>query len=382
MAVRVEGFTITRYSYPADRVIGDSQVRFDYHYLATLELHADRGLTGIGFFLQPSPALPSRSELIRIFEAEFGAGLIGETVASNLHRQSRPRGGNQRAASYRMDQAIDQALWDLHAQELGLPLWRLLGGSSPRVQAYASGLDFNLTHDEAAAFFAAAKRVGFSRFKIKVGHPEIDWDLTRLRTIWNALDRQGVLMVDSNEAWSAKETIHRLHVYKDEGFNVVWMEDPCLRDDFEALARVASEVPFAHVVTGEYLGLREKRKLIEAGGAEILNTHGMISQSLKAAWLASEYGIPVTFGNTPMELGVHMAAALPEVRWMEYSFQSHNSLLETPVAFDGDVAIAPNRPGLGLRMSADVARFRHDELSEDPPVDSSDRPAPRLDWRP
>ncbi len=381
MAARIEGFTITRYSYPADRVIGDSQVRFDYHYQGTLELHAEGGLTGIGFFGQPTPALPSRRELTRIFEAELGPGLIGETVASRLHRQTRPRGGNQRAASFRMGQAVDQALWDLHAQELGLPLWRLLGGRDPRVEAYASGLDFNLSHDDAAAFFQAAAQQGFSRFKIKVGHPEIDWDLERLRTIWRDLRGNSVLMIDANEAWTAKETIHRLHVFKQEGFDVVWMEDPCLRDDFEALARVTREVPFAHVVTGEYLDLRGKRKLIEAGGADILNTHGVISHSLKAAWLAGEYGIPVTFGNTPMELGVHMAAALPEVRWMEYSFQNHNGLLEEPVRFENGVAIAPDRPGLGLRMSEEAKRFAHDEIADDPPVDSLERPAAPLNWR-
>ncbi|MEO1020541.1 MAG: enolase C-terminal domain-like protein, partial [Pseudomonadota bacterium] len=190
-----------------------------------------------------------------------------------------------------------------------------------------------------------------------------------------------VLMIDSNEAWSAKETIHRLHVFKQEGFDVVWMEDPCLRDDFEALARVSREVPFAQVVTGEYLNLREKRKLIEAGAAEILNTHAMISHSLKAAWLAGEYGIPVTFGNTPMELGVHMAAALPEVRWMEYSFQNHNGLLEEPVRFKNGVAIAPDRTGLGLRIAAEAKRFQHDEISDDPPVDSTEQPSAPLDWR-
>ena len=69
--------------------------------------------------------------------------------------------------------AIDLALWDLRAKgEFGLPLYRLLGGTEPRVRAYASGLDFNLSLDEACAFFAEAGRQGFTAFKVKVGHPE------------------------------------------------------------------------------------------------------------------------------------------------------------------------------------------------------------------
>ena len=51
---------------------------------------------------------------------------------------------------------------------LGLPLYKLLGGSRKRVPAYASGLEFHLTDDEVAAFYAGARTAGFSTFKVKV----------------------------------------------------------------------------------------------------------------------------------------------------------------------------------------------------------------------
>ena len=36
--------------------------------------------------------------------------------------------------------AIDQALWDMAARRAGVPLWRHLGGTTPRVRVYASGI--------------------------------------------------------------------------------------------------------------------------------------------------------------------------------------------------------------------------------------------------
>jgi L-alanine-DL-glutamate epimerase-like enolase superfamily enzyme len=66
----------------------------------------------------------------------------------------------------------------------------------------------------------------------------------------------------------------------------------------------------------------------------------------------------VSLGNTFLEMGVHLAAALPEVDWLEYSFQNYNHLAEAPIRFEHGHAIAPERPGHGLALSA-AARTLH-----------------------
>jgi L-alanine-DL-glutamate epimerase-like enolase superfamily enzyme len=117
------------------------------------------------------------------------------------------------------------------------------------------------------------------------------------------------------------------------------------------LARVSAEVPFTSVNTGEYLDLRGKRQLMEHHAVEILNVHGHISQVMHAAWLASEYGIPISLGNTTCEIGVHLAAALPEVEWLENAMLGWDALASEPVRFENEYAIAPDRPGHGLTIS-------------------------------
>jgi L-alanine-DL-glutamate epimerase-like enolase superfamily enzyme len=144
-----------------------------------------------------------------------------------------------------------------------------------------------------------------------------------------------------------------------------------LRDDFDGLREVRLAVPEILVNSGEYLGLRDKRRLIEARGVDILNVHGQISDVLRAAWLAAEHGLEVSLGNTSFEIGVHLAAALPECRWMEYSFQNYDHLLAQPVERQDGFALAPDRPGHGLALSDRARR----ELAAPDVLDPGELPA-------
>ncbi len=363
----IRDFTITRYEWKRDRPIGDSQVRSEWHHAGTLELHSTSGHTGVGFFGALFYPLPPLTELERQFRRETWAGVEGQNPHAVTHRMSRPRGGNIGRGGI-FGTAINQAMWDLAAKELDMSLARLLGGTRDRVRAYASGLDFHMTTEEVCAFFADKAQRGFSAFKIKVGHPDMQWDIARIRAISGAVGPGATLMLDANEAWSPKEAIRRAHAYRDAGFDIYWYEDPCLRDDFEGLAKVCAAVPFAHINSGEYLDTHGKRQLMEHRAVDMLNVHGGINETLHAAWLAGEYGIPVTLGNTAHEIGVHLAAAIPEAIYMEMSFHNYDHMIAEPVQFENGYAIVPTRPGHGLEIS-EIART---EYAKPEPVESNE----------
>jgi L-alanine-DL-glutamate epimerase-like enolase superfamily enzyme len=351
MSVTLESYQITRFRLPLPRVIGDSQVRYDTLFIGALELRTNSDEIGLG--LMNEFALPPLAEMERFFEADIWPGLKGQPIYPLLNRLSRPRGGNIR--SHLFEEPINQALWDLFGKDVKLPLYRLLGGENNRVRVYASGLDFHLTSEQLHDFYTNAVKQGYTAFKVKVGHPDLAWDVARLREVSAVIGPQAILMADANEAWSPKEAVRALHAYRDAGINIYWIEDPCLRDDYEGLACVARDVPFAFVNSGEYLDLHGKRQLLEHRAVDILNVHGRFSDSLHAAWLASEYGIPVSLGNTTCEIGVHLAAALPEVRWLEHSLLGWDVLVSEPVRFENGYVIAPGRPGHSLSIS-EVAR--------------------------
>ena len=60
---------------------------------------------------------------------------------------------------------IEIALWDLVAKRLGVPLFRLLGGDSPTVKTYASGIN----PAGAVETVTRCREQGYNAFKLKIG---------------------------------------------------------------------------------------------------------------------------------------------------------------------------------------------------------------------
>jgi L-alanine-DL-glutamate epimerase-like enolase superfamily enzyme len=353
--MRLVEFRITRFQFARERVIGDSQVRIDAVNVAALELLDSEGRTGLGFIQSLFAPLPALPEIVRVFADEAWPTLQGQVPIGLVHRVNRQRGGNQRGYSLPFEEAIQVALWDLAAKHAGLPLHRLLGSRRDRVRAYASGLDFHLSDDDFSALFRQADSLGYRAFKIKVGHPDFDRDLHRLDLLARTVRPGALVMIDANEAWSAKEALVKLAAIRDANFELLWVEDPILRNDFEGLRQLRQAVSWTQINSGEYLDATGKRQLMLAGGTDILNVHGNVTDVMRVGWLAAELGVPVSLGNTFLEVGVHMACALPEVEWLEYSFQNLDHLVEQTMEIRAGWIHAPDRPGHGLVLS-EVAR--------------------------
>jgi L-alanine-DL-glutamate epimerase-like enolase superfamily enzyme len=356
--MQIVDYRITRMQFARDRRIGDSQIGTQEVQIAALELQGPARVTGLGFMQSLLYSLPAEAEIERIFREEAWPGLAGQEAGAVVQRVVRTRGGNTRRMSLPFEEAIQQACWDLHAKSLGLPLWRLLGGSGEPVSVYASGLDFHLSDAEFTALFARAAQLGFTAFKIKVGHPDLDRDIHRLDLLKRTVGRTATVMIDANEAWSPRQTIYSLERMHKAGHDILWVEDPTLRNDFAGLKLIRHALKGTFLNSGEYLDLQGKRKLLESEATDMLNVHGQVTDVMRIAWLAAELGIPITLGNTFLEVGVNMAIALPEVEWLEYSFQNFEHLVVQPYTLRDGKIWGSNAPGHGLELS-EIARSAH-----------------------
>jgi L-alanine-DL-glutamate epimerase-like enolase superfamily enzyme len=349
--MRVVEFRITRFQFARDRVIGDSQVRADDVHVAALELIGERGEIGLGFLQSLFHPLPAEAEIERIFREECWNLIEGKDVEALAHVVRRPRGGNLRRMTLPFEEPIQHAIWDLLAKSVDMPLWKLLGAEQRDIPAYASGLDFHLSDDDFLKLFSQAAAQGFTAFKLKVGHSDIERDLHRLALLKSVVRPESKIMVDANEAWTPKQAIRNLTLMQRAGHDIYWVEDPVLRDDFTGLKLIQSECGPTLVNAGEYLDISSKRKLLEARACDLLNVHGQVTDVMRIGWLAADIGVSLTMGNTFLELGVNMALALPGIEWLEYSFQNLEHLVEQPYEIRNGRISGSEQPGHGLVIS-------------------------------
>jgi L-alanine-DL-glutamate epimerase-like enolase superfamily enzyme len=118
---------------------------------------------------------------------------------------------------------VDLALWDLAARRRGEPLWRLLGGTSDRVEVYASGIN----PDRPEAVVAARRSAGYRAFKLKVGFDDAR-DLRNVAALRDLLGADAALMVDANQGWSLEQAERQARAL--EPYRLGWIEEPLRAD--------------------------------------------------------------------------------------------------------------------------------------------------------
>jgi L-alanine-DL-glutamate epimerase-like enolase superfamily enzyme len=329
-----------------------------------LRLESNLGHQGWGFgqtiskgtFTRPAPYIVPMPPLAEI-RADFE-----RTVWPVLHDQNpfvlllrRPA---LFAAYTALDQAIRMALWDLMAQSAGLPLYQFLGARAPdnRVRAYGSGLDFPHSEEDAVAMFRRFVQRGFTAIKVKVGHLDPKRDLRRLQAVRDAVGDEIEMAIDANEAWSCDEAIQRIRFFEKEGIWLSYVEDPLHHDDLAGMVRLNAEIEL-DVVGHDYLvDPRKVRRLVECKALSRVRVLPDIDFALACADIATDFGVPLIFGNSPFEMSVHAAVALPSVDRLEFSDLAWNVLPSSPVRFENGYAIAPSQPGIGVEPNPDMLR--------------------------
>jgi L-alanine-DL-glutamate epimerase-like enolase superfamily enzyme len=256
--------------------------------------------------------------------------------------------------------AVDQALHDMAARRAGVPLWKHLGGTQPRVRVYASGLG-----PHAVVETALAKRSeGYRAFKLKVGFGE-DIDRRNLADLRVSLGDDATIMTDANQAWTpadARERIAALAPYRPH-----WIEEPMLADEplsaWQALA-TASDVPIA---AGENLRGREAFvQAIDSGALAFvqpdLGKWGGIGGCGEVARHAIARGVAFCphwlAGGVGLAASLHLLAAVDRGSGYAEVDANPNPLREDVLALDvrdGAVTLS-NAPGLGVEP--DLARLR------------------------
>lgn len=250
---------------------------------------------------------------------------------------------------------IDIAIHDLAARQAGRSVAALLGADSVEsVPVYASqhlwrDYDLDALHSGAGALAAE----GWKAMKFRIGANRLASDeAERARVVREAVGSGIDVMVDVNQGWDiarTKEVVPLLEPYR-----LAWLEDPIDHRDIEGYRRLVGQVniPLTH---GEYHFDTEPFGRIAASRAAdvvMIDAHhvGGIAKWMQAAAVCDVAGLPVATHLSP-EIGVHLAAAAPNCRTLEYMDWSVN-LFNERIELDADGrAVVPNRAGLGVTLN-------------------------------
>jgi len=334
-----------------------------------VQVVTDEGLIGLGSAFTSKALVDGALRLLRPW-------LIGECaieperVAEKLHQMSfwQGRGG---AVTHAIS-AIDIALWDILGQVCGQPVGRLLGGCyRDRIKPYGS-----ILFDEPAQLRDRLQEVvaqGFRAIKLgwrPFGRRDRATDELLVKTARETVGAEVELMVDaggSEQFWPhsykwAWETARMLADYQ-----IVWFEEPLPPDDIEGYITLRRQSPVP-IATGEVLTRRQHFiPWIEKGAVDIIQPDctkvGGLSEARRIGWYAYDHNIlMVNHGwNTAIGLAadLHLAAAMPTARWVEYLVGSPyiDGIMAEPFQLDADGMLAiPQSPGLGIQLDEDKLR--------------------------
>ena len=271
--------------------------------------------------------------------------------------------------------ALDQALWDLAAQALGVPLVRALGGAvRDDVRLYANvnrGVDPR-TPENFAAFAGRAVMQGFRAVKLAPfegllpeTRSDAGWEATyargldRIRAVRAAVP-EAALMVDCHWRFSPPDA-GRL-VRDLAAIGCWWVECPvseALLPEIRRLRSMANDRGMRLAGAETLAGLERFRPLVETGAYDVLMPDikycGGHEELRRIAALAASAGIEIAPHNPSGPIchahSVHAACAIANVPALEVMFDESplffSAMSGTVPSLDGGRARPTETPGLG-----------------------------------
>ena len=275
---------------------------------------------------------------------------------------------------------IDQALHDIRAKDLGVPLHVLLGGpvrDQLRMYDHLGGGDPAAVYDEATqeAFAERARRSvddGFDALKILAvprsrpleGAAAVREAVGLMAAVRTAVGDGVDVMVDLHGRTSAAMGIQ--YGLALAPLRPWFLEEPCRPDDTAGLAEVARAVPVPIAAGERLVTAREFRALFEQRAVAVAQPDvchaGGVTGIRRIAALAEAYGVVLAphnpLGPLATMVNVHLGFAIPGFLIQEVMRSDvpwRDEVVDMPLAIVGGRVTPPERPGIGIEIDERAA---------------------------
>jgi D-galactarolactone cycloisomerase len=263
---------------------------------------------------------------------------------------------------------VEIALWDIAGKLADRPAFELLGGGGAPLPVYAGG-NF-LSQGDAAVHHAHFKPFlerGVRAAKVRLG-ARWEEELAILADLHRAFGPEIAIFIDGNEAFKPRTAARIAPALAERG--VRFFEEPCPRDDADALARLVADsaVPIAY---GEHVfGVAGFLELAEHRLANVWQPDaavcGGMSELRRIAALAGVRGAALSPHSAATPIGLaanlHAATGAPTLTWLEMSARIDDLVpafvggdtVGTGMIKDGTLR-PPSGPGIGVEPRPDIA---------------------------
>ncbi|MDO5301631.1 MAG: dipeptide epimerase [Tissierellia bacterium] len=258
--------------------------------------------------------------------------------------------------------AVDMALYDLFAQEMNQPLYRLLGGSEKHLTT-----DITISVGEVSAMVKdslRAKELGYEHLKIKVGQGGSE-DIERVEEIVRAVGPEVKIRLDANQGWGVREAISVLDELHRRDIALELVEQPVAYADLLGLREVKKHSPYPIMADEAVFSLADAHRVLDLQAADIINIKlmktGGIHEALKLVDLAELYGVSCMMGcmlesKISVAAAAHLAGARENIRYIDLDGPNLTAVAGSvggPEFLEGDIVLNDS-PGIGIREVADL----------------------------
>jgi len=360
--IPINKISVNAYTVPTDFPESDGTLEWDSTTMIAVHVSAGNA-TGFGYSYAPAAAASFIKSTFN--ELLTGMDAMATSAAWNamysIIRNSGKCGIGAMAVS-----AVDNALWDLKARLLEIPLVTLLGQVRDAFPIYGSGGFTSYSDQQLEEQFHGWAAQNIPRVKMKIGR-EPQRDLQRVAAAREAIGLDVELFVDANGAYDRKQALYYTQRFADD-FDVRWMEQPLDSEDVDGMAWLRQNGPARlDIADGEYgYDLPYFKRRLEAGAVDVMQADATrcfgISGFMAVAKLCEAFRIPLSSHCAP---GLHLhaaCAALPLVHG-EYF---HDHIRVERMLFDGVPEIRRgmlypdlSRLGMGLELKEkDAEKFK------------------------
>lgn len=356
----IDTLRVDAYRVPAERSEEDGTLRWDATEMIVVRVRSG-DCEGLGYsYTAARPA----ATLIRDKLAPIVLGSSAFDISANwssLNESVRNLG--RPGLAMMAIAAIDQALWDLKARLLDLPLTALWGPLRESVPVYGSGGFINLTDEQLREQVQGWREQKIAAIKIKLGSDR--QEALRRADLARHYAGAATLMVDLNGACGPRDALGIAVELSERG--VAWLEEPVSSDDLAGMAWLRDRTPGAlAIAAGEYgWGIDYFQRMLQSGAVDVLQadaTRCGYTGFLQAATLCEAMNVPISAHCAPA-IHAPVCAAVPQLLHLEY-FHDHvrlESMLYDRGTALRDGALWPDSTctGHGLVFrEADAERFR------------------------